>query len=151
MLDQIAHPTTQIMEVVDDESDDSIVAFAKWSLHGSKLDAESEGPTRGAVQPSNKPSPDMNLNACERLAAAQFKMQKDMMGERGHYCASHTDGVSVFSLRCACVGSDFLSKFHCSSSPPSRRRKIEPRLPGPQRKRGRMLTMYSANLQGSMH
>lgn len=95
MLDQIAHPTTQIMKVVDDEND-TIVAFAKWSCHGSELEKESEGHGGGAVQPSNKPSPDMNLVACERLAAAQFKMQKDMMGERGHYCGSHSDDGSSF-------------------------------------------------------
>lgn len=92
MLHQIAHPTTQIMKVAD-EGDGTIVAFAKWSLHGSKLEHQSTGHVGGAVQPSNKPSPDMNLDACGMLAAAQFKMHKDMMGERGHYCGSHANGV----------------------------------------------------------
>ena len=109
MLNQIAHPTTQIMKVIDDEND-TIVAFAKWSLHDSKLDKGSEGHGGGAVQPSNRPSPDMNLDACERLAAAQFKMQEGVMGERGHYCGSHTDDVSIISLPCACIKSNFSFK-----------------------------------------
>lgn len=102
MFDQIAHPTTQIMKVVDDEND-TIVAFAKWSCHGFKLDNENEGHGGGAVQPSNSPSPDMNLHTCEMLAAAQFKMQKDLMGGRGHYCGSLSDDASILSLRCVRV------------------------------------------------
>ena len=109
MLDQIAHPTTQIMKAVDDEND-TIVAFAKWSTHGSKLEKESKGYSGGAVQPSNKSSPDMNLDACENLAAAQFKMQKGVMGEKGHYCGSHTDDVSIISLPCAFIKSNFSFK-----------------------------------------
>ena len=119
MLDQIAHPTTQIVKVVDDESG-AIVAFAKWSLHGSKLDKELEGHSGGAVQPSNRPSPDMNLDACERLAAAQFKMQKELMGERGHYCESQMDNVSFLSSYCDYVESDLPSK-PCDFSPSVRR------------------------------
>ena len=150
MLDQIAHPTTQIMKAVDDEND-TIVAFAKWSTHGSKLEKESKGHNGGAVQPSNKPSPEMNLDACEKLAAAQFKMQKELMGERAHYCGSHSDDVSILSFYCACVESNLPSKFCCYSSPPSGRICCEARLCETQMDPGKLLLTQSANLQGSTH
>ena len=85
MLDQAAQPTTQIIQPVSDNSG-AVVTFPKCSIHGSGLSNESEAMAVVPVKPSNKPSPDMNLKTCKRLAEAQFKLQSYFLEQRPQYC-----------------------------------------------------------------
>ena len=77
---QMSDPHTKVFKVIAD--DGPIIAWAKWLVQRNKDDA----PAEGAVNPSNEPSPDMNLEACMKLAGAQYKMREAVMQGRDHYC-----------------------------------------------------------------
>lgn len=79
---QMASSQSIVYKAIAD--DDSIVAWAKWQVQRSATDTQAEG----AVNPSNEPSPDMNLEACQKLSRAQYTMREQVMKGRDHYCIS---------------------------------------------------------------
>ena len=80
MTGQMGSGQTSVYKAVAD--DGTIAAWAKWLVQRSSTKAE------GAVNPSNEPSPDMNLDACQSLAHAQYAMREAVMQGRVHYCIS---------------------------------------------------------------
>lgn len=84
-------PNTKLFKVVDD--DGRPVAWAKWLLHRSHPEsgelAKEREPAQekhGAVDPDDEPSKDMDVDACRKLATAQYDMRQRVLGDRSHWC-----------------------------------------------------------------
>lgn len=76
------HPQILAFKIVNDEG--KIISWAKWLVQRTS-DADR---VYGAVNPNDAPSPDMNLKACQSLAAGQYKMRDEILQGRDHYCTT---------------------------------------------------------------
>ena len=89
LTSQISDSSTRVYKVIDG---DRLVSWAKWLVTRKVHEIQSEGRPpdkgKGAVNPDDEPSLDMNLMACRNLAEAQYKMREDVLLGRDHYCTS---------------------------------------------------------------
>ena len=108
----IGDSETRVFKVVLDDGDrgesGKAVAWAKWLFHhGTNDSAGTEGSQsingqhhddqkgegkHGAVDPDAAPSPDMDIDACRRLADGQYAMRERLFGSgsgmKAHLCES---------------------------------------------------------------